>query len=75
LFYQQKDRAAKLPEQLLAHAKKEGRAKHVGKRVKKDGSTFWGSVLITALHDEDGEVVGFTKLTKEITDPNNLTDI
>jgi hypothetical protein len=57
-----------LPETLIAQAKKEGRAKHVGKRVRKDGTTFWGSIVITALHDEVGNVVGFTKLTRELRD-------
>ncbi len=69
IFYMPKDREAKLPEQLIELAKKEGRAKHIGRRVRKDGSIFWGSVLITALHDDDGNVIGFTKLTSEI-DPN-----
>ena len=59
------DRQAGLPEKLLELAAVEGRAKHVGRRVRRDGTIFWGSILITALHDEDGEVVGFTKLTRE----------
>jgi PAS domain S-box-containing protein len=66
LFYLPADRQAGLPEQLIAHAKKEGRARHIGRRLKKDGTVFWGSILITALHDDDGEVIGFTKLTREI---------
>jgi len=68
IFYLPRDRQEGLPEKLIEHAKKEGRAKHIGKRVRKDGSTFWGSILITALHDDDGNVVGFTKLTKELMD-------
>lgn len=44
----------------------EGRAKHIGMRVRKNGTTFWGSILITSLHDEEGHVVGYTKLTKEL---------
>jgi PAS domain S-box-containing protein len=66
IFYLPKDREAGLPEQLIELAKKEGRAKHIGRRVRKDGSIFWGSILITALHDDDGKVIGFTKLTSEI---------
>jgi PAS domain S-box-containing protein len=66
IFYMPKDREAGLPEQLLELAKKEGRAKHIGRRVKKDGTIFWGSILITALHDDNGEVIGFTKLTTEL---------
>ena len=68
IFYMPQDRQAGLPEQLIELAKKEGRARHIGRRVKKDGTIFWGSILITALHDENGDVMGFTKLTSEITD-------
>lgn len=68
IFYLPQDREAGLPEQLLALAKQEGRAKHIGRRVRKDGSTFWGSIVITALHDDEGKVVGFTKLTRELRD-------
>jgi PAS domain S-box-containing protein len=66
IFYMPADRQAGLPEQLIDLAKKEGRARHIGRRVRKDGTIFWGSILITALHGDDGEVIGFTKLTKEI---------
>ena len=68
IFYMPQDRQEKLPEMLLNQAIKEGRASHIGRRVRKDGTIFWGSILITALHDDDGEVVGFTKLTKEISE-------
>jgi len=66
IFYLPRDREEKLPEKLIDLAIREGRARHIGRRVRKDGSTFWGSILITALHDEEGEVIGFTKLTKEL---------
>ena len=66
IFYLPRDREEKLPEKLIDLAIKEGRARHIGRRVRKDGSTFWGSILITALHDDEGEVIGFTKLTKEL---------
>ncbi len=68
IFYLPADRQSQLPQQLIDHAVKEGRAKHVGKRVRKDGTTFWGSILITALHDDQGHVIGFTKLTRELRD-------
>ena len=68
IFYLPQDRQYQLPEQLIELAKKEGRARHIGRRLKKDGTIFWGSILITALHDENGEVIGFTKLTKELAD-------
>ena len=66
IFYLPRDREEKLPEKLIDLAIREGRAKHIGRRVRKDGTTFWGSILITALHDEEGNVIGFTKLTKEL---------
>ncbi len=68
IFYMPRDRQEHLPEKLLDLARREGRARHIGKRVRKDGSTFWGSILITALHDEGNNVVGFTKLTRELRD-------
>lgn len=66
IFYLPQDRQAGLPEQLIDLAKREGRARHIGRRLKKDGTIFWGSILITALHDDDGSVIGFTKLTKDV---------
>jgi PAS domain S-box-containing protein len=68
IFYLPRDRQEQLPQRLIEQAKKEGRAKHIGKRVRRDGTTFWGSILITALHDDEGNVVGFTKLTRELRD-------
>ena len=66
IFYIPHDREAGLPKQLINQAIKEGRARHNGRRQKKDGTIFWGSILITALHDDDGKVIGFTKLTQEL---------
>ncbi len=66
IFYMPQDRQAGLPEQLIDLARREGRARHIGRRLKKDGTIFWGSILITAIHDDEGQVIGFTKLTKEI---------
>ena len=71
LFYLPQDRQEGLPEQLIDLAKREGRARHIGRRLKKDGTIFWGSILITALHDDEGEVIGFTKLTRELSDHEN----
>jgi PAS domain S-box-containing protein len=68
IFYLPQDRQHNLPLELLNLARKEGRAKHTGRRVRKDGTIFWGSILITAIHDEAGNVIGFTKLTRELRD-------
>ncbi len=66
------DREAKLPEQLLKQTAKGGRAKHIGRRVRKDGSIFLGSILITAIHNEKGKVIGYKKLTTELPSHGNL---
>jgi PAS domain S-box-containing protein len=71
IFYMPLDRQSGLPQRLLDLAKREGRAMHIGRRVRKDGTTFWGSILITALHDEQNNVIGFTKLTRELRDNEN----
>ena len=73
IFYMPRDRESRLPEKLIGQATKEGRARHIGQRLRKDGSVFWGSILITALHDEEGNVIGFTKLTKELSE-GQITD-
>ena len=72
IFYMPQDRQSGLPEQLIELAKKDGRARHIGRRLKKDGTIFWGSILITALHDDEGNVIGFTKLTQELSDDHKI---
>lgn len=66
IFYLPRDRQEGLPQQLIELARKEGRARHIGRRIRKDGTIFWGSIVITAIHDEQNNVVGFTKLTREL---------
>jgi PAS domain S-box-containing protein len=68
IFYPQADQDDHLPERLLEDARVNGRATHEGWRVRKDGSMFWGSIVITALHDNDGQVIGFTKVTRDLTE-------
>src|SRR5205814_247725 len=65
IFYLPEDQKAKLPETLIEEATRRGRAVHEGWRVRKDGTTFWGSVTITALHNDDGDVIGFSKVTRD----------
>lgn len=68
LFYRQEDRDKKLPESLLEEATLKGKAQHEGWRLRKDGSAFWGYVVITALHNDDGSIMGFTKITRNLTE-------
>src|SRR5688572_17210122 len=68
LFYPKDDVESGLPDRLLQTAREQGRAAHEGWRVKKNGYRFWGNVTITALHDLSGELTGFLKVTKDLTD-------
>ena len=68
LFYTEKDRKDKLPDKLLSEAKTNGTAAQEGWRVRKDGSKFWGTIVITALHGADGQVIGFSKVTRDLTE-------
>ncbi|MBS1584271.1 MAG: PAS domain S-box protein [Bacteroidetes bacterium] len=67
VFYQPEDRQKGLPDMLLDKAGREGKAIAEGWRVRKDGDRFWGSIVITALHDADNNVIGFTKVTRDLT--------
>jgi PAS domain S-box-containing protein len=67
-FYTREDREAGRAQALLARAAEEGRIEDVGWRVRKDGSRFWADVVITALRDEHGELRGFTKVTRDLTE-------
>jgi PAS domain S-box-containing protein len=59
MFYTEEDRRSGLPLTLLAEARDKGSVEHAGWRVRRDGTQFWGHVIITALHDDAGNVVGF----------------
>jgi len=67
-FYTAEEQARGKPFQLLEKARVEGHAREVGVRVRKDGTIFQADVLITAIHDSSGELRGFTKLTRDISD-------
>jgi PAS domain S-box-containing protein len=67
-FYTDEDREAQLPERALETAAREGRIEMEGWRVRKDGSRFWANVVIDAIHDEEGKLVGFAKVTRDNTE-------
>jgi PAS domain S-box-containing protein len=67
LFYTPEDRQNNIPQKLIAEAKEKGKAVIEGWRVKKDGSWFWGSIVLTALHDEMNNIIGFSKVTRDLT--------
>ena len=74
MLYSSTDRRAGLPVQLLDQARTEGRVQHTGWRIRKDGSRFWGDVIITALHDDDGKLTGFAKVTRDLTERKKHED-
>jgi PAS domain S-box-containing protein len=67
-FYTAEDIAAGKPRRELEQAKQDGRVENEGWRKHKDGSRFWASVLLTAVHDNTGKLVGYAKVTRDLTD-------
>jgi PAS domain S-box-containing protein len=68
VFYPPEDIAARKPHRELEIAVAEGRLEDEGWRIRKDGSRFWANVVITALFDETGELRGFGKVTRDMTE-------
>ena len=67
-FYTEEDRKAGMPEKVLDTARREGKFEGEGWRVRKDGSRFWASVVVDRINGEDGELVGFAKITRDMTE-------
>jgi PAS domain S-box-containing protein len=67
-FYTEEARAAGLPQLALSTAAECGRFEAEDWRVRKDGSRFWANVVIDAIHDEDGTLIGFAKITRDLTE-------
>ncbi|MDE3170036.1 MAG: PAS domain S-box protein [Acidobacteriota bacterium] len=67
-FYTQEDAESGRPDRALQAAENEGRFEDEGWRVRKDGSSFWAGVTITALRDPNGKLLGFSKITRDLTE-------
>src|SRR5205085_110752 len=67
-FYTEEDRATGHPARELTIAAATGRYEEEGWRVRSDGGRFWANVVITRLLDEEGRIVGYTKITRDLTD-------
>lgn len=74
VFYTEEDRAAGIPGRALETATREGRFEAEGWRVRKDGSRFWCSVVIDPVHDDRGHLVGFAKITRDVTEQKQHRD-
>ncbi len=73
-FYPDEDVKAGKPGRELVEAARVGKLEDEGWRIRKDGSRFWANVLITALRDEDGQLRGFGKVTRDITERKHSED-
>lgn len=73
-FYTEADKKSGLPQRLLNIAIEKGKATQEGWRVRKDGSYFWASAVITAVHNKKGHVIGFSKVTHDLSEKKKADD-
>jgi PAS domain S-box-containing protein len=73
-FFTEEDIAAGKPESELRRAREQGRCQDESWRLRKDGSRFWGNVVITALRDEHGKLRGYGKVTRDLTEQRRSED-
>ncbi|HYP71753.1 MAG TPA: PAS domain S-box protein [Variovorax sp.] len=75
MFFRAEDTAAGLPAKELADALAHGRTEEEGWRVRKDGTTFWANIVMTPIHGPDGDLRGFTKVTRDMTEWRRLKEL
>src|SRR5258705_8233680 len=68
IFYTDEDGNGGEPQKVLEVAERNGRLEKEGWRVRKDGSRFWAHVVIDAIRDDDGKLIGYAKITRDITE-------
>jgi PAS domain S-box-containing protein len=73
LFYTPEDVASQKPARALEQAIAEGRSENEGWRLRKDGTRFWANAVLTALHADNGALIGFAKLTRDLTERQQTT--
>src|SRR5712692_6079290 len=74
VFYPEEEVVAGKCERELEVAEREGRFEDEGWRVRKDGSRFWANVIITAMREPSGELIGFAKVTRDLTERRRLEE-
>lgn len=74
IFYIKSDQTDNLPQKLLTIAKEKGRARHEGWRIRKNGTIFWANVSITAIRNKNKELIGFSKVTHDLTEMKKADD-
>ena len=75
VFYTPQDREEGKPQAELEAAKLFGRVENEGWRVRKDGTVFWVNAVVSAIHDADGRMVGFAKVTRDMTERRRLEEL
>ena len=73
-FYTPEDRDRGEPTRALGTAEREGRYEAEGWRVRKDGSRFWANIVIDAMRDDYGRLIGYAKITRDITDKRDAAE-
>ena len=68
IFYTEEDREAGMPEKVLDTARREGKFAGEGWRLRKDGTRFWASVVVDRINDDKGKLIGFAKITRDMTE-------
>jgi PAS domain S-box-containing protein len=71
-FYTDEDRDTGEPQKALDTVRREGRFEKEGWRLRKDGSRFWAHVVIDAIRDDDGQLIGYAKITRDITERREI---
>ncbi|HWT38272.1 MAG TPA: PAS domain S-box protein, partial [Paraburkholderia sp.] len=72
--YTEEDQHTGVPEMELERAREDGRYETEGWRARKDGTLFWANVIVTALHDAEGSLLGYGRVVRDISDKKNATD-
>lgn len=72
-FYEEQDRESGLPSKALAAALERGSYESEGWRTRKDGSRFWANVIIDPIRNDNGELIGFAKITRDVTERREVT--
>ncbi|MFS2036677.1 PAS domain S-box protein [Polaromonas sp. CT11-55] len=75
MFYRPEELAIGMPENELRTALEKGRAEEEGWRVRKDGTRFWANVVITAIRDAEGQLRGFAKITRDMSERRRLEEL
>ena len=73
-FYTPEDQAAGVPKRALSTAGEVGRFEAEGWRVRKDGTRFWAHVIIDAIYDDEGKLMGFAKITRDLTEKKRTAE-